>query len=637
MKNILKLLFLLFTVCGCNDDFMERLPLDKQTVGTVFTTNENFMTYMWKYYSNRSFILNNVSAETYDALTDNTCDQGSLNSINKYAWDKVVVPTTDGGWTFGTIRGINLMLDNIEGSKLTENQKKHWRSVGYFFKSLEYFYLLSNFGDVCWLEHYITDEDLEIMYAPRMPRKEIANKILEMLTYAQENIAVQDDGPNTINKDCVDALMSRFGLFEGTWQKYHALSSKEEYEKYLSASFDASTRLMGKYPTIMSSYDAVFNSKDLAGQPGIILYRVNLNTVGYGHLHPRYVRARVMMYNATADLVQSYLCTDGKPIWTSSVYEGDQNTGNALMNVEFRNRDRRLYYTIVPPYKGNDSNNKPLKGRVFIEDFRCTDDPEDSRFINLMNDICMEDKSEKLLPMLQWEGVCVSESPHIDDARYNMSQVFCNSRSGYYVWKYYNTSTSLFSGLNADTDLPIFRMGEILINHAEVAFELGKFDQSAADATINKLRKRAHVSDMKIAEINSSFDPKRDDDVDPVLWEIRRERRVELMAEGFRLKDIRRWKKGEYLNKIPKGVYLSKTDLEDNRHQTEPDITKFSFALDGKDSGRIIIYGTPKNPEQGTPKPGWNNKYYLEPLPIEDLVLNEKLEQNPGYPRTNAE
>ena len=109
------------------------------------------------------------------------------------------------------------------------------------------------------------------------------------------------------------------------------------------------------------------------------------------------------------------------------------------------------------------------------------------------------------------------------------------------------------------------------------------------------------------------------------------------MAEGFRLKDIRRWKKGEYLNKIPKGVYLSKTDLEDNRHQTEPDITKFSFALDGKDSGRIIIYGTPKNPEQGTPKPGWNNKYYLEPLPIEDLVLNEKLEQNPGYPRTNAE
>ena len=38
---------------------------------------------------------------------------------------------------------------------------------------------------------------------------------------------------------------------------------------------------------------------------------------------------------------------------------------------------------------------------------------------------------------------------------------------------------------------------------------------------------------MKVAEINAGFDPKRDQTVDPVLWEIRRERMVELMGEGF--------------------------------------------------------------------------------------------------------
>ena len=43
-------------------------------------------------------------------------------------------------------------------------------------------------------------------------------------------------------------------------------------------------------------------------------------------------------------------------------------------------------------------------------------------------------------------------------------------------------------------------------------------------------------------------DPARDPDVNPVLWEIRRERRIELIMEGRRGEDLRRWAKFEYLN-----------------------------------------------------------------------------------------
>ena len=69
----------------------------------------------------------------------------------------------------------------------------------------------------------------------------------------------------------------------------------------------------------------------------------------------------------------------------------------------------------------------------------------------------------------------------------------------------------------------------------EAMYELGLFDQSIADKTINKLRKRAHVADMVLTDITTDFDPERDQDVNPLLWEIRRERRVELMGEGTRL------------------------------------------------------------------------------------------------------
>lgn len=637
-KNIVLLACLGICSSCLNNGFMDRTPLDQQTVETVFTNNENFKTYMWRFYVNRSFMAyeySNYNADITDSYSDNTCGQLSLNSTNKYAWDKVVVPTSGGGWNFSTIRALNLMLDNIDKSQLTEEQKEHWRSVGYFFKALDYFWLMERFGDVPYLEHYITDGDKEELYKAATPRRELAAKILELLEYARNHIGTQNDGENTINVDCINALISRFGLFEGTWQKYHGLSTDSEYNKYLQASFNASSELMKKYTELIPSYDAVFNSLSLAGKPGIILYKDYQNTSGYGHLYIRYTRAYALGNHPTADLVKSYLCTDGKPIYTSSVFMGDKSTGDAPMNVEFQNRDRRLYYTVVPPYRIYNSKGKPCTGTAWYPNFKRTEYPEDSRFLDLMNEICAEDGSEKTLPILQWEGKMIGEVPHLADNRYNLGQIYVNSLGGYYLWKYYNTSSDIASG-QADTDAPIFRMGEILVNHAEAAFELGQFDQEVADATINKLRKRAHIADMKVAEITADFDPTRDNDIAPVLWEIRRERRVELVAEGFRFRDIRRWKKGEYLNKVPMGVYLnSKTDVENTFHQAQPDINKFPLALDKKESGRIIIYGTAANPQMGIPNPGWLDKYYLYPLPIEDLVLNDKLKQNPGYPQTN--
>lgn len=58
---------------------------------------------------------------------------------------------------------------------------------------------------------------------------------------------------------------------------------------------------------------------------------------------------------------------------------------------------------------------------------------------------------------------------------------------------------------NEETDMPIFRVEEVMLNYAEATCELGEFDQSAADQTINKLRIRANVAPMKVAEINAAF------------------------------------------------------------------------------------------------------------------------------------
>ena len=71
---------------------------------------------------------------------------------------------------------------------------------------------------------------------------------------------------------------------------------------------------------------------------------------------------------------------------------------------------------------------------------------------------------------------------------------------------------------------------------------------------------------MTVEDITDDFDTARDPSVPALLWEVRGET-VELM-EGFRLDDLRRWKKGDYVNKRPLGVYVmgaSAKNLKSNR------------------------------------------------------------------------
>lgn len=618
---------------SCNDSFLDKKPIDQETPESFFQSYDNCKTYAWQFYSWYKGYGENMN-NIFEINTDNGF-YGYPNNENIYSWDKVTtdsyVSTGSQGWDYSNIRTIQVMLDYLEYSKLSESDKNHWKSVCYFFKSQEYFRLLSRFGQAIWVDKVLSENDDDILYGPAIGRIELADKIFDMLTFAHDNIKINGDGDNTINRNVVNALISRFGLFEGTWQKYHKTPNGNS-KKYLDFSYKASSELIQMIPEIHSNYNDIFNSYDLSNIKGILLYKRYIPTKT--HTLVRYIRSSSSSQEASSDLVQSYLCNDGRPIWNSNVYEGDKETGNDIMNIEFRNRDYRLYYTICPPFRVN--TYKPAtKWPEEIDKIIRTDNILDSEYIDLMNNIS---PNNKFLPILQFGRNIVREIPHFE-GRYSIEQGYNISRGGYFIWKYYVPEDQT---ANCDTDAPIFRMGEVLVNHAEVAWELGIFNQDIADITINKLRKRANVAKMIVADIDANFDPKRDkggyvqsfdDDVkgpddyevDPVLWEIRRERRVELAFEIFRFDDLRRWAKGHYTNKIMYGAFVRKADYENERYVSKVDFSKFDLKLEDptKEEGRIALFGKPT--------PGWTNKYYLYPIPINDLSLNENLVQNPGY------
>ena len=116
------------------------------------------------------------------------------------------------------------------------------------------------------------------------------------------------------------------------------------------------------------------------------------------------------------------------------------------------------------------------------------------------------------------------------------------------------------------------------------------------------MRKRAGVADMVVAQIDGNFDPKRgkyypkgNDNgilVDPVLWEIRRERRMEFIFETQRLNDIRRWFKLDYMDneKYPETMLGAWVDLPNEFPEQLDEANKDAGKSVMKEDGTVVVW-----------------------------------------------
>jgi hypothetical protein len=254
----------------------------------------------------------------------------------------------------------------------------------------------------------------------------------------------------------------------------------------------------------------------------------------------------------TRKFANMYLCNDGLPIEKSPKFQG-----YALKTSEFTNRDNRMQYTLLVP---------------------------GSRYFNNVSTNCR----------IAWDATDISRG-----ILYNPTSNSC-----------YNNQKWASERLVADNyegyDYPIIRLAEVLLNYAEAVYERDDAITDAdLDLSLNKVRNRVNKTMPKLSNalVNINGLSMRE--------EIRRERTIELYLEGFRIDDLKRWKKAE--TEMPK-------DLLGIKWQgTEYQTAIFSFPKDAE--GCIII-------ESGR---SWLDKNYLYPLPIDQLQLNPKLGQNPGW------
>ncbi|NJM94004.1 MAG: RagB/SusD family nutrient uptake outer membrane protein [Cytophagales bacterium] len=99
--------------------------------------------------------------------------------------------------------------------------------------------------------------------------------------------------------------------------------------------------------------------------------------------------------------------------------------------------------------------------------------------------------------------------------------------TGFFIRKFIKDDEVRANQWQCSTDWYEYRLGEILLNQAEAAFELGQ--TGVALSAVNKIRERAGVA------LHTGID----------MEKIRKERRIELAFEAHRIWDVRRWRIAE--------------------------------------------------------------------------------------------
>jgi hypothetical protein len=267
-------------------------------------------------------------------------------------------------------------------------------------------------------------------------------------------------------------------------------------------------------------------------------------------------------------LIDSYECIDGKTIDKSPLYD---------VKNPFVNRDPRLNATIVTPgdtFLGYVFQNHPDSTLVFST--------KDNK------KVANKDNKGAANPFASFTG---------------------------YLWKKSIDDSQLANINKVDLDQIVLRYAEILLIYAEAKIELNQIDQTVLDA-INAVKARGYGVSIGATSAYPVVATTVQNDLRRIL---RRERRVELVLEGRRYLDLLRWKLvDKVFSKQMYGIPLNKTDYP------YPGTPVF-------DEDDIPSYEAFASKLTAIDKRVFDPKYYLRPVPYNELALNSGLGQNPGW------
>lgn len=676
MKKILLYTFMAASgiFASCND-YLDCEPITSVSTTVYLYSESDLAAYAAKFYNDSENedndeygnILPSHGSGSYNMGLfddDNGTDNQTADTPNKLLVKGQSYVGDDNLWYkyFRKIRATNYFLQTViqrfENGEITGNDAniKHYIGEVYFFRAYIYFMALRNLGDFPILKEVVTDDyDAVCEASKRRPRNEVARFILSDLDNAYNYMLPIAPVTNRLNRDCAALVKSRVALFEGTWEKYHKgtefvpggpgwpganmdylkdfnINIDSEIKYFLEQAVEAADIVAKAHPILNNDYAAMFNSVDLSGMNEVLLWRkysLNSEATSYHFVVSYLQRNGGGNVAFTRSMLDSYLMKNGLPIYANnSDFQGDDSYKNL-----FANRDPRMDQTI-------------LKTGDLLSD------------------------GPNLIEYIKKDG-----QGYFYRAPIFEGQVENGNATGYCLRKGLNTSGSMQTTKESYTGCPIFRAAEAYLNYLEAYYELHGNLQGNCDTYWKALRSRANVDTDYQNTINNTIMEKEKNDwgsysagaqVNATLYNIRRERRIELAAEGHRMNDLKRWRALDqvqnvhiqgcnfwegisqlYTNPQPEDAASTLAKMTLIEYGTTEETANVSSRNDQYAEGKYLLPYRKNKANIGFNGLNWNTAKYLYPISNREFRLTttvagsgdfdtSSIYQNPGWTKNDG-
>lgn len=640
MKNKFNLSVICIVLLTSCSDFLDKSPISEVTPEQYLSTEQNIAAYaICRYGTLPTHEGSDYGTFVIDANTDN---QISMTPSTIYAPGYYQVPQSGGAWDFTNIYHCNYFFDMVlpkyERGEISGNLDniKHYIGEMYFFRAFAYFAKLKALGDFPIVTKTYPDEiNILTDISKRAPRNEVARFILSDLDKAIEFMLDKAPvgGKNRLNKYCAILFKSRVALFEGTWLKYFKNTAfvpngpdwpgklkeynqnysyplgdiDKEIDYFLGVSMEASKIIADKFELVPNTgvyqenpedpenkYFNMFSDTNMEGYSEVLLWRqYNQNVTNNVASHASRGNNGT---GISKSMVDAFIMSNGEPIYASGSYPGDQ-----LLDSITKGRDTRASLFIKTP------------GRR-----------------NLHTDPGTHGAAVEPLPKITATS---------NEERYTTGYAMCKGLN--FDGKYTNLNKSEVGSI-------IFRAVEAYLNYMEACYEKNQVLDEYAKNYWKKIRERAKVSEDFQHTIDLTDMAKEGETdwgaysagnlIDATLYNIRRERRCELMGEGLRMMDLKRWRAMDQMITTPYhplGINLwdemykilsKEMDLKEGENVSPKSFNKYLAPYHILDSN-IAFNGY-----------RWNLAHYLEPIAIRHISItsggdleNSPIYQNPGW------
>lgn len=595
------ILFAIISACILSScDILDKKPLGYISDSDVWSDLSLMDSYLAELYAQTPVFTNDATSTEWDKYSAIQVGMFYVNELSDectYNWGLQnrgdIIRYKGGNWTirgglleywelpYKTIRNINIFLDNIKMANASDEYIKTRAAEARFLRVFNYFAMVKRYGGVPLITKVQELNDpKEELYPKRNSEQEIYDFILSEVDEIVKDLPEQIESAELgrISKYAAYALQSRAALYAGSIARYGKVQldgllgiPENMADSYYQKSYEASKAIInsGMYTLYDKEADKTENFKNIflvKDNPEVILAR-KYNGVSDGGIAWKYDFAqspKPQAWNAGnknapyLEMLESFEKIDGTP---GTIDRQELTSGLYSIDELWGNRDPRFhatFYTEGTPWKGGT--------------------------ITFYNGLIKE--NGEIQSEGSYNGVLAQGDQSVD-GRFG---------TGFGVMKYLDPDANNMEGIeNSKTDYLVFRYGEIFLNLAEAAFELGKPGE-ALDA-VNTIRNRSGMPSKTNIDREA----------------IRAERKVELAFEGHRYWDLRRWRQAEMVLTGGRSGIRYYLDYATRKYKV------------GIIENVEISFG------DGGTLPLFRPHYYYFPITTTRTGANPDLIENPGY------